>query len=421
MKPQNFPEKLVWYYIIGTYIIYFMGAQYVFGPMLAYILTFYLLRKWWMQTDETPPEERITLCLSNWVWIVCILLIEVALIAGHIDYNLGLTQIAKSSVNGWLRNWVLLALFPLAAHLKIRPQLIYRAVAILCVQSLILVPIGYLAYAANLPSKLYTSPLSVFGGSDLYNVYLMYQFDPADEKPRMFLFAPWAPALGLVANIYFWLSAQDSSKVWRWLGMAGAVAMIISSASRLSLVALFFVPLAMWGLSQLVKPWMQFTAGFASALLGMYAPTVIEMMENFKRQFTQARAKSSYVRALLGRIAIYRWRTEAPIWGHGIIEPQGPKVVENMPIGSHHTWFGLVFLHGLVGCLALGFAFLWSFTVLLVKSYYSQVAKVGFAIMIILFLFTFAESIQALAYIYWPGLIIVGMGLKDNAVVREAS
>ena len=40
------------------------------------------------------------------------------------------------------------------------------------------------------------------------------------------------------------------------------------------------------------------------------------------------------------------------IWGHGTVE-RGPHIVEYMPIGSHHTWNGLLFVKGMVGYAGL--------------------------------------------------------------------
>jgi hypothetical protein len=54
MKPQNLPEKLIWYYILGTYPIYYIGGLYLFAPLLAIFLSLYLLKQWWLQTPNTP-------------------------------------------------------------------------------------------------------------------------------------------------------------------------------------------------------------------------------------------------------------------------------------------------------------------------------------------------------------------------------
>jgi hypothetical protein len=417
MKPQNLPEKLVWYYILGTYILYFMGAQYVVAPLLCYVLIFYVVKKWWNQTDETPEAERVKFTPTNWLWMGGMSLIYVALVMGHLDFGMGLAQIIRSTVNGWLRSWALLALFPLAAHLDIRPKLIYRAICILCIQSLILIPFGYLFNIAGLPSTLYTSPLQAFGGSALYNVNLLYQYDVAEGQARMFLFAPWAPALGMIGNMYLGVAQREKERKWRWWGMVGAAAMAVSSISRLGIIALPIVPLAVWGVTNLLRPWMIFTSGFASLGLGLFAPAFIEFLTSIKDRFTQARASSSHVRDLLNSMALYRWRNDAPIWGHGILNPRGPRVVAQMPIGSHHTWFGVLFLHGIVGFFSLVIPFLWTTVEILIKAQHSETAKVTLHFLIVLFLFAFAENIQGLAYLYWPCLILMGMAFKEKLIV----
>ena len=411
IKPQNLSETLVWYYLIGTYGIYLLGAQSILAPLLGCFLTGCLLVKWWHQTEKTPSEARIRISLTVWVWVVAMLVIEVALIAGHLDFDLGIFKIIKSSINGWLRQWALLALFPLVGHLNIRPQIIYRGVCIVCLQSLVVMPIAYLAGTLNISPDLYTSPLRVFGGGFDYGVSLYLLEDGGGF--RLALFTPWAPALGLIGNIYFFLASQETDQKWRWIGMVGAVAMIVTSVSRLAMLCLPFVLGATWLLVNLVRPWTQFAVGLTCLTAGLWSSTLLNLFQSAQERIYQARRSSSRVRATLGRMAIERW-DEAPIWGHGIIETRGPKVVEHMPIGSHHTWFGLLFTHGIVGCTALAAAFAWSLIDLSIKAQASEVAKVGFSIVLILLVFTVGENINALAYLYWSGLIVLGIAFQER-------
>ena len=127
--------------------------------------------------------------------------------------------------------------------------------------------------------------------------------------------------------------------------------------------------------------------------------------------FTEARADSSRVRAALGRIAVERWRSEAPVWGHGVVEG-GPHLVEYMPIGSHHTWFGLLFVKGAVGFVALVVPMLVSLLELGVKASRTVQARIGFGMMLLLFLYTFGENLEVLAYLIWPGLLFIGLGAR---------
>ena len=411
MKPQNLPETLIWYYIIYSYGIYLLGAQYVLSPLLATFLTCYLIKKWWDQTEETPSEERVNISPAIWIWIAGMLVIEVALIVGHVNFNESLSKIIISSL-GWYRKWALLAMFPLVGHLNIRPKIIYRAVCIFCLQSLILIPFLYLAMILHLPNELYTSPLKIFKGpSSGYRINL-YHVDTAGQT-RLTLIAPWAPALGLLANIYLCIVLKETNKKWRHLGIAGAVAMSFVTVSRLSILALGFVPVVGWFLSNLARPGIQLFAGVGSFMTGILSTTLLSWLKSFKEAFHKMRPNSSNVRDTLEHIAVYRWKTEFPIWGRGTVGHLGPKLVEYMQIGSHHTWFGVLFHHGLVGFVGLLIPVLWSFIELLVKAQRSKNAQVALNILIVMLLFTFAENIETVAYLYWPGLVILGIAFKE--------
>ena len=413
MKPQNLEEKVVWYSLIGTYVSYFLGAQYILTPAIAWLLTLYLGKKLWNQTEDTPTEEKVIIPFSVLVWVVFMLVMEVVLIIAHIDFDLGILKIITSSIN-WARAWPLMALFPLIGCLSIRPQLLYRGVCIICLQSLILIPILYLAYILHLPSNLYTSPLRFLGGNgvEYYNIVL-FGFEEETNKTRLQLFAPWPPALGLVANIYFLLACQESDKKWRLTGIIGSLAMMMTSFSRLSMVCITTVPLLTWVLVNFTRPIVLITTGVISFFTAIFASRLINFLETFKEQFSKARASSSQLRELLSRMALQGW-SESPLWGHGIVETHGTAFTKYMPIGTHHTWFGILYEKGLLGLIALAIPLLWSFIDLLYKAYNNPLAKVGLSVILVLFLFSFGERIEGLAYLYWPGLVIMGMAFKGE-------
>lgn len=76
-----------------------------------------------------------------------------------------------------------------------------------------------------------------------------------------------------------------------------------------------------------------------------------------------------------------------------------PRPAVNTPIGSHHTWVGLLFDHGFIGCLVFAVAMAWSFIDLLIKAQRSTVAKTGLGILIILTVFSFGEPIPTYSYL----------------------
>ncbi|MEY2858642.1 MAG: hypothetical protein RLZZ74_2955 [Cyanobacteriota bacterium] len=355
LKPQNLPEKLIWYYLVCTYPIYYLGGQYLLAPLLGCFLALYLVRQWWNQTPATPIDEQITIPVAVWIWIVGILMIEIALIIGHFDFNLGLGKTISSTINRWLRTWMLFPAFMLAGSLKIRPQLIYRAVCIVCIQSLLM---AVIASGLNLPDVSYTSPLRVFGGGNFYNVYAFGTLLDSGEL-RLILFAPWSPALGLVANVYFFLASQEKNPTLKWLGIIGAIAMIVGSVSRLAIICLPLTLAISWFLMNIYRPLVQLGTGLAAFLAGFLAPTMINNLQLAREEFSKSRAGSSRVRAVLGRIALYRWQKEAFFWGHGSVGEHGPKVTGRMAIGTHHTWFSILYTHGLIGCLGLAVPLAW--------------------------------------------------------------
>lgn len=410
LHPKNFEERVVWYSITLTYVFYLLGALYIVAPVVGWILLMYMVKKMWFQNETTPADEVIKIPFGVWIWVVCMLLMLLALWVGHIDWALGPAKTIKSTI-GWAKGWALMAVFPLIGCLSIRPEIIYRASAYVCLQTLCIFPFLLMAFVVGLPQDLYISPLKIVGGpgSEFFRVSL-YSITP-EGGVRWFLFAPWAPALGFIASIFLLFSLQQKNK-WFWIGLVGSLLMILICKSRLALVVALLLPVALYFLSRMTQFVVFVQAAIGSLIAGVAAPTLITYLDNLRDGFRAARIDSSRVRDALGRIAIERWESEAIIWGHGIVE-RGPHLVQFMPIGSHHSWYGLLFVKGVVGFIALAIGLLYSFIELVIKSQSSKTASVGLGVVIILFLYTFGENLEILSYLFWPGLIILGIAHNE--------
>lgn len=410
IHPENFEEKVIWFAIVWTFPFYLLGALYIVAPVLAWVLLAYLVKKLWMQNKLTAKHEVIKIPFGVWLWCFGMFLMLIALWIGHVDWELGMAKTIKSSI-GWAKGWALMAIFPLIGCLNIRPQIIYQATSRVCLHALIIFPFLIAAYVLGLPQELYISPLKIVGGPgpEFFRVNL-FSITP-EGGVRWFLFAPWAPALGFVASIYFLfaLQLQGSS---RWIGIIGSLMMILMCKSRLAIVVVILVPLALYALANLTRVSILIQGAIGSLLAGFFAPYLLTLFDDFSAGFRSARIDSSRVREALGRIAVERWQSEAPIWGHGIVE-RGPHLVQYMPIGSHHSWYGLLFVKGAVGFAALAIPLIYSFIELTVKSQANSTAKVGLGFVIILFLYTFGENLEILSYLFWPGLILLGIAHKQ--------
>jgi hypothetical protein len=420
LKPQNLPERLIWLYILCIYPLYYLGALYVCAPLLACSLVGYLVVQWWNQDEDTPEPDRVALSASGWVWLGAMSIVALALFVGCINFDWGLTKTISAFVNRWIRTWGLLALFPLVGHLKIRPELIFRGICIFCIQSLVLVILFRgLMGVFDAYNHGYLSILHKLGGGTIFYSVRTYGSVLDVSEKRLQMIAPWPPALGLVGDIFFFLCLQEKNLALRGFGMAGAIAMVVGSISR---TALFCIPIvygAVWVMSNWFRTWLPFVVGGLGFGVALFFADLQEILSSLRIKIREYRSGSSKARDILEQLAIDAWRNEAPIWGHGTVAETGPAITGFRGIGSHHTWYGMLYVHGLVGAIALGIAFLWSFFDLVSRVGTHQYAKVGLYILSVLFVFSFSDNIDGLAYLYWPGLVVLGIAFKEDLPQKE--
>ncbi|MGB3710394.1 MAG: O-antigen ligase domain-containing protein [Erythrobacter sp.] len=407
--PQTSAERLISTTIEYTWLLWLVGGLYIAGPALGWVVA----GACWVSLYLGRVEAK-AIPVVIWTWLAGMLALLVILWVGHANFELGTGKTIKSSV-GWAKGWALIALFPLAgALLDIRAEVIYRAVCRLGLQTLILFPVFLAAPFVGLPEQLWVSPLKVLGGAGPeYFAVQLYTIEPGVGTPRWQFFAPWSPAAGMIGLICVLLAAQEKSIGWKTIGIAGGLVLALFSQSRLALVALVVIMPFVWGVSRLGKGYLWLLAAPAILALGIVGPTLLELIDTAVNEFSAARADSSRVRAALGRIAMLRWETEAYWFGHGVVE-NGPHLVEYMPIGSHHSWYGLLFVKGLLGAIALAIPLAASFLTLLVKVQSRKEAGVGLALTMALVLYSFGENLEILAYLYWPALVIIGIMLRRN-------
>lgn len=415
LNPINWPERLVWWSIICTYPIWLFGGLYVVGSILCWLLLCCLLIKILARIDHPEENEKISISPVIWLWIIGMLIMQVALIAGHVNFNLGTGAIIKSTI-GWAKGWAALALYPLAAALPIRSSIPTRAICIVGFHTLLIMPLLLLTPYLGLPEVLYVSPLRAIGGpgNEFFDVPL-YEIDGSTGDLRWRLFSPWGPALGFVGNVNFIISLLEKDRKWKILGIIGSIVMCFVCKSRLAQLCIILIPILTAVISRIRQPSMLIPLGFLSFLGGIFSTSILTAISDYWEGFKGARAGSTRVRFALKRIAFHRWETEAPIWGHGVVEA-GPHLVEYMAIGSHHTWAGVLFVKGIVGFFALAVPMLATGLDLLRRAASSryQLGSAGLGIIIILFMYTFGENLEILVYLFWPGMLVMGMALQET-------
>ncbi|MCK0098441.1 O-antigen ligase domain-containing protein [Qipengyuania sp. S6317L1] len=407
--PQTAAERLIAGTIQWTWALWLVGGLYIAGPVLGWVMAGMATVALYL--GQAKPGAIPS---TVWIWLAAMLAMLLILWVGHANFELGIAKTIKSSI-GWAKGWALIALFVFAgALLDIRASVIYRAVCKLGLQTLIFLPIFLLAPYIGLPELLWTSPLKILGGAGPeYFAAQLYTIEPGAGSPRWQFFAPWSPAAGMMGVLYVLLSAQEKHRGWKAVGIAGGLVLALFSQSRLALVALIVIVPFVWGASRMGKGHLWLMAAPAVFALGIFGPMLIELVDSAVSEFSAARADSSRVRAALGRIAIHRWETEAYWFGHGIVE-NGPHLVEYMPIGSHHSWYGLLFVKGLLGAASLAVPLVATFLVLLVKAQADRTARAGLGLALALVLYSFGENLEILAYLYWPALVVIGIALRRS-------
>ena len=411
-------ERLVFWAIAGTWGLWLLGALYHVFPLLGWALVLIAFgRRVGLIDDRGHAAPPLPWGVLG--WIVGMAMMVLALVGGHLDFGLDAGQISKSML-GWIKGWGLLAAFIFAgSDLRIKPQVIFRASNILAAQTLILTPVLALAALAGLPEVLYISPLYYLGGTGpAFFAVGTHSADAGMLGFRLHYFAPWAPAAAVCGHIALVCGLFDKDRRWRAVGIVAALVMCALSQSRLSLLAVPMLLIGLPLLSSLLTAWPAAIAGVLGTIGLLLATQVADFIDDATQAFIGARADSSRVRSALGRMAYHRWETEAPLFGHGAVE-RGSHLVEFMPIGSHHTWYGLLFVKGAVGFLALALPLAWSFFELLAKAQRDPVARAALGMVLVLVFNSFGENLEILAYLAWPGLLIIGIASRRKLRVPQ--
>jgi hypothetical protein len=414
LAPQNTEERVVYIALTWTWGWYLLGALYVVAPVVEVILLW--LYAWRLYAVWRPAQWRpLPVPMGVWVWIAGMSGMLAALLIAHCNWGLGAGQTVKSSI-GWLKGWAMLAAFPLAgACLRIRPRLVIRAVMWVAVQTLVLIPLLIAAALMHLPPELYTSPLKVIGGPgpEFFSVYL-YIVDPENGLARWQFMAPWAPGAGFMGDMIFVLAQAERHRGLRLAASLAAVLICLMTASRMAVLFLFFYPPFIWFCARLSQPFLLGALAALSVFTGMVADNVYQFIQAGISTFKGARASSSRVREALGQLAYRRWQEEAPIFGHGVVQ-RGTHYVEFMPIGSHHTWYGLLYVKGLAGVVCLVVPCLWTMFEMLLLAQVSQFGRIGLAVIFMLLYYSNGENLEILAYLFWPALLLLGMAHAEAA------
>jgi len=408
LNKHSTEEKLVWYAMVLTYPFFAIGGLYVTGSVIGWLIFGVAMLRWLVN----GKEQQACIPIIVWLWICSGFVLLLALLVAHSQWDLGLAKTIKSSI-GWAKGWALMPLFLLlGAIVNVQPKLVVRASCVIACHSLIFAFFSVALYVVGMPGDLFISPLEVIGGPgpDFFKVSI-YGINPETGAGRWRFFAPWAPAAGFVSCILLIFCSQEEDKFWRNIGIAGSLAICLLSQSRAGwAIFLMLIPLLFF-IDKFKSPIWFIVIGLILCSLFLLSEIIFDWINGRFEDIKAARPGSTRVRSALERIALQRWESEAPIWGHGIVE-RGPKIVESMPIGTHHSWYGLLFVKGIVGLLALAIPMVITSIYLLWQSHSNKTSRSALCMILVFICYSFFENLEILAYLYWPALLWIGMALN---------
>ena len=406
--PSSTEEKMIWFGLTLTYPFFSFGGLYVMGSVIGWMIFIVVLLRWYVN----GKDKNALIPAIVWLWVVGGMFMLLALLIAHSNWDLGMAKTIKSSI-GWAKGWALMPLFLfIGAFVDIRPQLVVRAVCIVSFHSIIFAALGVVVYMGGIQGDLFISPLKVIGGpGESFFTVSLFGLNPETGAGRWRFFTPWAPAAGFMACIFLIFTSQEKDNFWRNAGLLGSFIMCLLSQSRAGwVIYIALTPLCFLN-KHFKNPVLLIVFGVAIPAILLLGEPLFHLINNSYEDIKASRPDSTRVRNTLEVLALQRWEAEAPIWGHGVVE-KGPKIVEGMPIGSHHSWYGLLFVKGIVGLLALAIPLAFTCLYLFWNSLKSQICYTATLMVVVFICYSFFENLEILTFIYWPALLWIGIALN---------
>jgi hypothetical protein len=222
----------------------------------------------------------------------------------------------------------------------------------------VLTPIGQLL-PVSMPSTSFYFGMLLYNWEELFGVLL----------PRLSLLFPWTTAMGFGGVCLVYVVANEPVAWRRRLGIASGVFMVLSSMSRLAgLLLIVTALLRRWlALPRALQALTLASGVFAAAAIGVVSTVVYggptAIVDAVQNRFDDLRPSATRSRELVYE-KTREGLTEAPLLGHGwpgepVYPEDFPQVMAGggtMVPGSHSTYFGLMYLGGIVTLAAFLFA-----------------------------------------------------------------
>lgn len=329
-------------YLKYTVLLWLLGALI---PGAAFVLFKLVLARW-------PRGRTINLVVFSW-FAIALAQASCSILNGMLlgDPLLGLRNAFSFTVIGWI--FGALALAAGSAWNLTNPR-IAKIVAYLGGYILLLAGVAVLARLAGFANLRGPTPLGLLlPGGDAVKFYasiIVFQREETlgEATTRLVLFFPWATALGLGGIAIALISSRATDLWWKLIGISGGLVGIVFSWSRLAIAAIvlvgaFLIFLRLPRYLQILS----IAGGIAVlCLMSAFGTDPISLIADVHHAADKARAGSSLARDLIYEKS-WEGFLNSPVIGHGWIGASVHRI-EDLPIGSHSTVYGLLYTGGVV-------------------------------------------------------------------------
>jgi hypothetical protein len=343
------------------------GEQpWIYAVYLKYTIVFWLLGVltpcavivlFKLVADKWPRGRMINIVVFGWLSIA-IAQASSSILNGILigDLALGLRNSLSFSVIGWLFGALAIAA---GSSWSLANSRIAKLTAYLGGYILLLAVVAVLARFAGF-SELRTTmtPLGLLlpsgNAASFYTSLVIFQREDTlgEATTRLILFFPWATALGLGGIGIALISTRVNNAKWCTIGFIGGLIGVVFSWSRLAIAAMALILVILLFLR--LPRYLQIVAvgfcGLALYIATLFGLDPISIIDDVHDAADRARAGSSLARELIYQKS-WEGFLASPIIGNGWIGESVHRV-ENLPIGSHSTFYGLLYTGGLItmGC-----------------------------------------------------------------------
>jgi hypothetical protein len=321
--------------------------------------------------------------------------------------------------------WVLIGMcIGIGASYKIAEPTLVRAICIKAGWVLVFSAISYVMFAVlGLRTVVLPSLLQLLHPSDApyarFHFFMRFYGEEdflGSNDFRLQLFYPWSTALGIAGVLPVLLAWRERSPAWRIVGLLGGIAAVVLSYSRsvflgVAVVFAVFCFFRMTLRTQIATILAAIIALNAVVLLGVFDPTTF--LSDFHNDIDQARAGSSQARNFL-YAAEWQGFLRQPWLGQGWFGQNYARWLP-APIGSHSSFYGVLYRGGILTFGAACLAYLATFWSCLTRwAAGSRTAATALAQMFLFGLSAYGENMETLAVPLLFAFIWIGSELSDQ-------